>query len=115
MSYLNEWWNAGKTPSTIPEQQTTISHFPGNASATALKIIGKLIIILGILAGIIVVLANDFVSGIIAIASSIISGTLFVGFGEVINLLHQMNVRQIQASPLSLKSVEKLPPIKIEE
>lgn len=64
-----------------------------NAMASVLKVIGYLEMVAGIfLFGIFY--ESNISIGTIFIISGFIGGFLFIGFGEVINLLHQINERQ---------------------
>ncbi len=61
-----------------------------NAVAGALKAISVITYICGILAGLIL-LGDDVFSGLILIISGFISGSMFLGFAEIIKLLHEIN------------------------
>lgn len=66
-----------------------------NSTASILKSIGFLEIIVGIVLGIILsVVYFAGTTGIIIMVSSFVAGIIFIGFGEIINLLHQINERQ---------------------
>ena len=62
-----------------------------NSVASFIKFIGYLGLIIGLFVGIGIVVNDNPAIGIIVFVSSIISCTLFIGFGEVINLLHKIN------------------------
>ena len=59
----------------------------GNRVAGALKVIAVLIYILSALAGVFLLNNDAVAAGWILLASGIVSGTLFLGFGEIIRLL----------------------------
>ena len=63
-----------------------------NGVAGMLKSIAITTYILGLIAGLIVGFSSESVTPLIAIwGSAFISGTIFLGFGEIIRLLHEIN------------------------
>ena len=61
-----------------------------NVVAGALKAIGVIEYILGFVAFIFIIPENEWMA-ILILVSSIISGTMFLGFSEIIKLLHRIN------------------------
>ncbi len=72
-------------------QVNTISN---NTIAQIIKSIGIIVIIIGSIIGLALMIKLYFLSGLLTIISVIIIGFLFIGFGEMINLLHQINEKQ---------------------
>lgn len=96
-----------ETMSPYSYSASTISEEKPNSIARGLDLIGRLTIILGIVAAFIIIVklqpssyyssrASEqavlaWVYGIAIGVSSFVSGMVFIGFGEVINLLHNIN------------------------
>lgn len=62
-----------------------------NGMARYLNGLGVLIIIFGTIAGFVVAKEIGVIECILIIFSSIVSGMLFMGFGELLELIHQIN------------------------
>ncbi len=62
-----------------------------NRVSDILKFIGTFLLVFGALIGIIVSVNTELINGVTIIGSSFISGMIFIGFGEVIRLLHSIN------------------------
>ena len=63
----------------------------GEGYANALGIVGGLFIAFGLLGGFIAFAEFGFVSGVIVLASGLVSGVLFLGFSEIIQQLINLN------------------------
>ncbi len=68
-----------------------------NAVAKTLRVIGVVIVICGIILGTIVMVENVFLLGLAIMISSFITCMLFVGFGEIIELLQNIFEKQDRA------------------
>lgn len=66
---------------------------PNNLISTIIKFIGGIEIIIALIIGLVFTFTVN-VTGIGIIISGIVIGFLFLGLGEIINLLHQINERQ---------------------
>ncbi|MCB2294445.1 hypothetical protein LGK95_13090 [Clostridium algoriphilum] len=100
MSKLNEILEIKKTTADITEV-----NIKKNSIGITLKLVGWIIMAVGIVAGLAIgalltvptssVLSNPnplrWVYGIVIMVSSFLSGILFVGFGEIIILLNNIN------------------------
>jgi hypothetical protein len=65
-----------------------------NSVAFTLKLIGILIYVVGVISAMVFLGNGGGEIGVIIIFSSFVSGTLFIGFSEIIKLLHSMNEKQ---------------------
>lgn len=73
---------------TLDIKDTTGYIKPTNSVASILKVLGWIIIVLGIAIGIF-----EGKAGLIIGFSGLISGIMMLGFSEIINLLHQINLK----------------------
>lgn len=66
--------------------------FKKNSTALAVNILGMVTLYFGIISGLCVgVIFHSFLSGLLIIINSIAIGVLFLGFSEIITLLHNIN------------------------
>ncbi len=80
----------GKEDVTQEKSEISISN---NLISTAIKLIGGIEIILALIIGLVFIFTVN-ATGIMIIISGTVAGFLFLGLGEIINLLHQINERQ---------------------
>ncbi|MBT9778248.1 hypothetical protein GPL15_17250 [Clostridium sp. MCC353] len=63
-----------------------------NSNAVTMNIVGMIILYFGIISGLCIgVMTHSFLSGLIIIINSVAVGILFMGFSEIISLLHKIN------------------------
>jgi hypothetical protein len=77
------------------DEQENYNNISGSKIATTIKLIGALEIFIGILASIYFLgERKDVATGMVIMVSVFVVGVILIGFGQIINLLHEINERQ---------------------